>query len=94
MIERMVDFHADLEEVWVTYQGREVARHKRSWAKKEIITDPAHVEKAARLRAQFQTEQRRPKASVAAIQVATRALSAYDDLCATNGLDTRVGVPR
>lgn len=47
MIERMVDFHADLSHVWVTHQGREVARHERAWTKGGTTTDPIHVQRGS-----------------------------------------------
>jgi hypothetical protein len=53
-IGRLVDVSADLEHVRVRVDGRVVADHQRSWARGQTITDPAHVETAARLRKQFQ----------------------------------------
>jgi hypothetical protein len=54
MIGRLVDVTADLEQVRVRADGRIVANHPRVWARAMTITDPAHVETAARLRHQFQ----------------------------------------
>jgi hypothetical protein len=54
MIGRMVDVSADLERVKVRADGRIVADHARVWARGTTVTDPAHVETAARLRKQFQ----------------------------------------
>jgi transposase len=50
MIGRMVEVTAGLEEVVVTAEGRRCARHSRVWASRMTLTDPAHVEAAARLR--------------------------------------------
>ena len=51
MIGRMVEIHAGLDEVVINAEGRQWARHQRAWANRSIITDPVHVETAARLRA-------------------------------------------
>lgn len=58
MIGRLVDIHADLERVRVRADGRVVANHARVWARGTTVTDPAHVEAAARLRRQFQQPSR------------------------------------
>jgi len=50
MIGRMVEIHAGLDEVVVNAEGRQWARHQRAWANRSTITDPVHVETAARLR--------------------------------------------
>ena len=49
----MVEVTAGLDEVVVTAEGRCWARHCRVWATRMTVTDPAHVETAARLRAEF-----------------------------------------
>ena len=54
MIERLVTVNVSLDEVTVTYQGLPVARHDRAWGSGHTLTDPAHVEIAARLRRDFQ----------------------------------------
>lgn len=54
VIGRMVDVAGDLERVRVRVEGRIVAEHTRVWARGTTITDPTHVEVAARLRRQFQ----------------------------------------
>ena len=54
VIGRLVDVTADLDRVRVRADGRIVAEHERVWARGMTITDPAHVETAARLRTQFQ----------------------------------------
>ena len=53
MIGRMVEINAGLDEVMGTAEGRQWARHQRVWATRSIVTDPAHVQAAARLRATF-----------------------------------------
>jgi hypothetical protein len=54
VIGRLVDVSADLDRVRVRADGRIVANHARVWARDTTVTDPAHVETAARLRRQFQ----------------------------------------
>nr|WP_101463869.1 IS21 family transposase [Nocardia fluminea] len=53
MIGRMVDVHADLDTVTARCDGLLVASHHRAWSTKQTITDPAHVDTAARLREAF-----------------------------------------
>jgi hypothetical protein len=53
MIGKMVEITAGLDEVTVTAEGRHGARHQRVWATRLTVTDPVHVETAARLRAAF-----------------------------------------
>ena len=53
-IGRMVDTHADLDQVQVRLDGRLVAEHPRVWARGLTITDTIHVTTAARLRRAFQ----------------------------------------
>jgi transposase len=74
MIGRMVDVTADLSRVRVRADGRVVAEHPRIWARGGTLTDPCHVEVAARLRKQFQ----QPRAAVAAGDDLTRDLGDYD----------------
>jgi hypothetical protein len=50
----MVDVTADLDQVVVTRGQQVLARHRRCWATRQALTDPAHVETAARLRAAYQ----------------------------------------
>jgi hypothetical protein len=54
VIGRLVDVSADLDRVRVRADGRVVADHQRMWARGQTITDPAHLQSAARLREQFQ----------------------------------------
>ncbi|GAA1204614.1 IS21-like element ISMbo1 family transposase [Pseudonocardia alaniniphila] len=51
VIGRRVELVADLEQVVVTCDGVEVARHARCWARHQSVTDPAHAAAAVRLRA-------------------------------------------
>jgi transposase len=74
VIGRLVDVTADLDRVRVRADGRVVADHARVWARGMTVTDPAHVEIAARLRKQFQ--QPRTAATVGADLA--RDLSDYD----------------
>jgi plasmid maintenance system antidote protein VapI len=53
-ISQLVDVHAGLSAITVARQGHRLGTHDRVWAKGRTITDPAHVEAAARLRHQFQ----------------------------------------
>ncbi len=70
----MVDVAADLERVRIRLEGRLIAEHRRVWARGMTITDPAHVETAARLRKQFQ----QPRTGVVAGDDLVRDLSDYD----------------
>jgi RNase P/RNase MRP subunit p29 len=74
LIGRMVDVAADLERVRIRLEGRLITEHRRVWARGMTITDPAHVEAAARLRKQFQ--QRHVRATAGEDLV--RDLSDYD----------------
>ena len=73
VIGRMVDVAADLDRVRVRVEGRIVADHARVWARGSTITDPVHVQTAARLRRQFQ----QPRI-VAAGEELARDLADYD----------------
>jgi hypothetical protein len=53
-IGRLVDVAADLDRVKVRLDGKVIADHARAWARGATITDPAHVQAAAVLRAAFQ----------------------------------------
>ena len=54
VIGRMTGVTADLDTVTARCGSVLVARHPRSWARRQTITDPAHVAAAARLRAGYQ----------------------------------------
>jgi len=45
---------SDLDRITVARDGYRLARHDRLWAHGLTLTDPVHVETAARLRHQFQ----------------------------------------
>ena len=70
VIGRFVDVHADLDQVTVTCEGSVVARHARCWARRATLTDPAHVEAAARLRAAWQNTQREAEQTARAARAA------------------------
>lgn len=84
VIGRFVDVHAGLESVVVTCAGAVVGDHARSWASRQVITDPAHVATAAGLRTAFaaRTAATRGPAAAAGAAVGMRALSDYDELFA------------
>ncbi|GAA1696031.1 IS21-like element ISMbo1 family transposase [Microcella alkalica] len=73
LIGRLVDVSADLERVRVRADGRIVADHARIWARGITVTDPNHVQTAARLRRQFQ----QPRTAQVAGDL-TRDLADYD----------------
>lgn len=74
VIGRRVDLAADLEQVVVTCDGVEVARHQRCWARHQSITDPAHAAAATRLRSAHRAQVRRG----ADTSVEHRDLTDYD----------------
>ena len=76
-----VEIAAGLEEVTVTCQGRQVARHPRCWAAHQSITDPAHAAAAAQLRQARRLLTARP----ADTDVQQRALADYDRILGTAG---------
>ena len=81
MIGRRVDLVADLEQVVVTCDGVEVARHRRCWARHQSITDPAHAAAATRLRAAHQARTHRAatgRGTGADTDVEHRDLADYD----------------
>ena len=74
-IGRRVEIVADLETVTVFCAGQVVARHQRSWAPHQTITDPVHAVEAERLRRAHLnviTSRRQPDL------VEQRSLSTYD----------------
>jgi transposase len=83
VIGRMVDVAADLDRVRVRAEGRIVAEHPRVWARGTTVTDPAHVETAARLRKQYQ----QPRAVAAAGDDLIRDLGDYDRAFGLNDQD-------
>jgi len=54
VIGRLVDVTITHTQVQVSCQGRLVACHDRSWRHNQVITDPAHVVSAAKLRTVYQ----------------------------------------
>lgn len=74
----MVDVAADLDRVRVRVRldGRVITEHVRVWARGMTISEPVHVEAAARLRKQFQQPRTIAAASVGGDLV--RDLSDYD----------------
>jgi transposase len=83
VIGRLVEVTADLERVRVRTEGRVVAEHRRVWARGTTLTDPVHVEAAARLRKQFQ----QPRAVVGALDDLARDLGDYDRAFGLTGSD-------
>jgi transposase len=80
-IGRLVDVVADLETVTVFCAGQSVARHERSWAPHQSITDPAHAEEAARLRRAHRGVVRQRGATT---EVEQRSLASYDRIFGLN----------
>ncbi|WP_425548764.1 Mu transposase domain-containing protein [Amycolatopsis ultiminotia] len=75
-IGRRVQISADLDQVRATCDGTEIARHARCWAKHQSLTNSAHTEAAARLRAIY----RQPRVAPAQTAVEYRNLTDYDRL--------------
>lgn len=73
-IGRTIDVSADLDHVRVRLGKRMVADHHRAWTRQATITDPTHVESAARVREQFQI----PRTTDPANDGLTRDLADYD----------------
>lgn len=71
-IGRSVDVTADLDQVRVKLAGRLVAHHDRVWARRQTVTDPAHLTHAARLRHAHQQPRRHDTEALA------RDLTDYD----------------
>lgn len=84
VIGRFVDVHLGLDRVRATCAGALVADHARSWASRQVLTDPAHVQAAAQLRTAFaeRTATTRGTTAATGAGVAMRALSDYDELFA------------
>ncbi|WP_189244238.1 IS21 family transposase [Planobispora rosea] len=80
VIGRRVQVTADLEQVVVTCDGAQVARHARCWADHQTITDPAHQAAAAQLRRMRQNSSLHPVETA----VQQRPLSDYDRLFGLN----------
>jgi transposase len=80
---RRIQISADLDEVVVTYDGFEVARHARCWARHQSITDPTHHAAAIELRRARRLTTVRPVDTT----VEHRSLTDYDRLF---GLDEEI----
>jgi transposase len=74
VVGRRVEVVADLDQVRVFCQGRQVAAHERCWAGGQTITDPQHAQAAAALR----RARRLAPAPVADTEVQQRNLADYD----------------
>lgn len=59
-IGRMIDVHADLDQVRIRCDGKLAGEHPRVWARGLTVTDPVHVSTAALLRRQFQQPRPQP----------------------------------
>jgi transposase len=77
-IGRIVDVTADLDTVWVTHDGVLIATHVRAWARHLVVTDTAHVARAAVMRRDFRTQRVRRPEPEEAVQI--RDLAAYDEI--------------
>ena len=53
-IGQLVEVSTTLTQVTVSRSGRLLAAHDRCWARRQTLTDQAHVQAAAALRQQFQ----------------------------------------
>ena len=83
VIGRLVDVHADLEQVQVRLDGRVVAQHARVWARGMTVTDPAHLATAKLLREQFRQPSTHPPED--AEQELRRDLADYDSAFGLSG---------
>jgi transposase len=84
VVGRRVEVAADLEQVRVWCEGRQVADHERCWARHQTLSDPAHLQAAARLRQQRAAlGTTGPRRDVQEVEL--RCLADYD---AAFGLDT------
>jgi hypothetical protein len=75
VIGRRVEVVADLERVRAWCDGRLVADHQRCWARHQTLSDPDHVQAAARLRAEHRSIDHREPAEA---EVQLRRLTDYD----------------
>jgi transposase len=88
VIGRRVEVTAELDRVRVWCDGQLVADHPRCWARHQTLSDPAHLEAAARLRQQ-RAALGASSARRGAEEVQLRLLTDYD---AAFGLDQGEGV--
>lgn len=75
---RLVEVSARLDTVALHQDVVLIAQRRRKWAKQLTVTDPAHVARAAELRAQFEAQHARRPAVVRVVEMAS--LAHYDDL--------------
>jgi transposase len=84
VIGKFVDVTATPDEVRVVCDGHLVARHHRSWAKHDVVTDPVHAAAAAKMRQalalQRQSRQAATRHHPDGHAVMLRALPDYDAL--------------
>jgi transposase len=78
---RRVEVSADLEDVTVSCAGRQVAAHRRCWARHQSITDADHATAAKALRRELTARTPAPAGG----DVETRPLSAYDTAFGLDG---------
>ena len=94
VIGRFVDIDAGLGRVRVTCAGEVVADHARCWAARQVVTDPAHVVTAKRLRTVFAQRSAATRGPTrVGTSVGMRALTDYDALFALNTTDTPAARP-
>jgi transposase len=83
-IGRFVDVSASPQEVTVCCDRQVAARHRRSWAKQGVVTDPAHAATAAQMRQALAEDRQRRQAATRhhadGRAVTLRALPDYDAL--------------
>ncbi len=83
-IGKFVDVTASPQEVTVRCDGQLVARHDRSWAKQDVVTDPAHAATAQQMRQALALERQSRQAATRqhadGHAVILRALPDYDAL--------------
>jgi hypothetical protein len=72
---RRIEVAADLDQVLATCDGVEVARHARSWARHQTITDPDH---AAAVAAARKTAAEKKPAKAETTEVEEQSLDSYD----------------
>jgi transposase len=98
-IGRFVDITASPMRVSVSCDGQLVAQHPRSWAKRGVITDPAHVATAALLRREHQHRLAarqawdRTRQHADGHTVTLRALPDYDALFGVDFSPTSTAIP-
>lgn len=79
MVGRRIEVRADLDRVWVTFEGAVVADHTRIWAAHQTITDFEHAVAAKHLRRRGRSDLLRPVAdAVTGAEVEIRSLDSYD----------------